>query len=288
MESLPSTSWHASSSPPRSHSSTNKLEPPPPTPSYDASALLIQPSPLLTSSLHTRNSATSAQESAYLRQANWLQSVRCVLAGLTIATATAAVGCEGHVLHSYNRTHMGADWHLPPLWPTNVDVRPTLAILISATIITILYLIYLVVSLIPTPYSRTLLYNVIFLVSSLAGLILCIFTVPFNSLLTNPTSRHHRDSIQSWTCKFSHGASQFMADAHSLQIPVYVSHGIPVPAGFKRLCMETEVSQGLIAGLMALEAVNVGVAAVGVWLERRITSRRTQRYAKKVTVSFEK
>ncbi|KIW31158.1 uncharacterized protein PV07_02827 [Cladophialophora immunda] len=280
-----------SNSPPRSRSSMNKLEPPPPTPAYDASALLIQPSPLLTSSLHSRNSATSAQESAYLRQAKWLRWTRGVLSILTIATATAAVGCEGHVLHRYNRTHTSSNWHLPPLWPTDVDVRPTLAILISATLIIVLSLSYLIVSIIPTPYSRTLLYNVLFLASSLAGIILTVFAIPFNSLLTSPTSHHQRDSIQSWTCKFSRGASQFMADAHSLQIPVYVTNGIPIPAGFKRLCKESEVSQGLIAALLALEAVNVGVAVVGVLLERNMANRRTQRYAEKSekqTVSFEK
>ncbi|OAP64415.1 hypothetical protein AYL99_00387 [Fonsecaea erecta] len=259
----------------------NKLEPPPPTPAYDASALLIQPSPLLTSSLHSRNSASSAQESAYLRQAKWLRWTRTGLAILTTATATAAMGCEGHVLHSYNNTHMGSKWHLPPLWPTDVDVRPTLAILISSTLILVLSLSYLIVSLIPTPYSRTLLYNLLFFASSLAGVILSVFAIPFNSLLTNPTSHHHRDSIQSWTCKFSHGASQFMADAHSLQIPVYVTHGMPIPAGFKRLCMESEVSQGLMALLLALEVLNVGVAVVGVLLERSMTNRRTQRYAEK-------
>ncbi|KIY02473.1 uncharacterized protein Z520_02612 [Fonsecaea multimorphosa CBS 102226] len=287
MENRPTTSRPASSSetetrsnsPPRSRSSMNKLEPPPPTPAYDASALLIQPSPLLTSSLHSRNSATSAQESAYLRRAKWLRWTRAVLAILSTATATAAVGCEGHVLHRYNSTHMGSKWHLPPLWPTDVDVRPTLAILISATLILLLSLSYLIVSLIPTPYSRTLLYNVLFFASSLAGVILSIFAIPFNSLLTNPTSHHHRDSIQSWTCKFSHSASQFMTDAHSLQIPVYVTNGIPIPAGFKRLCMESEVSQGLIAGLLALEAVSMGVAVVGILLERSMTNRRMQRYA---------
>ncbi|KAH0837569.1 hypothetical protein FOPE_05162 [Fonsecaea pedrosoi] len=268
----------------------NKLEPPP-TPAYDASALLIQPSPLLTSSLHSRHSASSAQESAYLRQAKWLQWIRCTLAILTIATATAAVGCEGHVLHSYNKTHMGSKWHLPPLWPTNVDVRPTLAVLIAATLIIILSLSYVVVSLVPTPYSRTLMYNFLFLASSLAGIVLALFAIPFNSILTNFASHHQRDSIQSWTCKFSHGASQFMADTHSLQIPVYVSHGIPIPAGFKRLCMESEVSQGLIAGLLVLEAASVGVAVVGVLLERSMAKKRMQRYAEKgekQTVYFDK
>ncbi len=139
-----------SSSPARSLPSTNKLDPVPPTPAYDASALLIQPSPLMTSSLHSRNSATTVQESAYLRQAKYLGWTRFLLTLLVVATAITAVACEGHVLQRYNSTHPGNSHYLPPLWPTNVDVRPTLAILISACLIVAVSAVYLVVSLIPT------------------------------------------------------------------------------------------------------------------------------------------
>ncbi|EXJ61763.1 hypothetical protein A1O7_02193 [Cladophialophora yegresii CBS 114405] len=268
-----------SSSPPRSQSSTSKLEPPPPTPAYDASALLIQPSPLMTSSLHSRNSATSAQESAYLRQAGSLWWIRLSLTLVAIATAIAAVGCEAHVLHRYNSTRPGDDSHLPPLWPSNVDVRPALAVLISACIIVATSIVYLVWSLIPTPYSRTLFYNFLFLGTSITGLILTVFTLPFANLLTGFKSHHARESIQSWTCKFSHGASQFMADAHSLQIPVYVPNGVPIPAGFNRLCQESEVGQGLVATLLALKVVSCAVAVVGLIVERNMTKKRNERYA---------
>src|SRR6202000_937164 len=102
------------------------------------------------------------------------------------------------------------------------------------------------------PYSRTLFYNFLFLGASITSLILTIFTLPFANLLTGFKSHHQRESIKSWTCKFSHGSSRFMSDAHSLQIPVYLTSGIPIPAGFKRLCQETEVSQGLVAALLGL------------------------------------
>jgi hypothetical protein len=131
------------------------------------------------------------------------------------------------------------------------------------------------------PYSRTLFYNVLFLGTSITSLILTIFALPFAHLLTGFQSHHYRESIQSWTCKFSHGASRFMADAHSLQIPVYVSSGIPIPAGFKRLCQESEVSQGLVAALLGLEVVSCAVAVVGLVVERNMMKKRNQRYAVK-------
>ncbi|KAJ9606011.1 hypothetical protein H2200_009860 [Cladophialophora chaetospira] len=270
-----------SSSPPRSVSSTSKVEPPPPTPAYDASALLIQPSPLMTSSLHSRNSATTAQESAYLRQAKYLRWTRFVLTSLVAAAALAAVACEGHVLQRYNSTHLGSSYHLPPLWPTNVDVRPTLAILISGCLIVAVSVVYLIVSLVPTPYSRTLFYNFLFLGTSITCLILTIIVLPFSEVLTDFGSHHKRESIQSWTCKFAHGAAHFMSDAHSLQLPIYVSSGMPIPAGFKRLCKESEVGQGFVAVLLALGVVSCAVAVVGLVLEKNMIKKRSERYAVK-------
>lgn len=139
----PSSEQRSSSA--RSHLSAQK---PPMTP-YETSDLMTNTSPLLTSSLHSRNSATSAQESAYLKQAQWLRWIRLAFILLTIATGTAALGCAGHVLQRYNDTHLGSNYHLP-LWPRTVDLRPTLAVLIPAAIITAASLVYLVVSLIPT------------------------------------------------------------------------------------------------------------------------------------------
>ncbi|EXJ90045.1 hypothetical protein A1O3_03113 [Capronia epimyces CBS 606.96] len=246
--------------------------------SYDASALTINPSPLLTSSLHSRNSATSAQESAYLKRARWLGWVRLGLALLTLGSATAAAGCAGHVLRRYNATHLASGWHLS-LWPLNVDLRPTLAVVASAAIITAASLGYLVLWLIPSPHSRTLLYNFVFLGSSLVGVVLCVFTIPFNLILVNPSSHHQRESLQSWTCKFSDGASRFNSDAQSLQIPVFATHGVPVPAGFERLCMEAQVGTGLMIAVLVLEAASCALAGVGILLEKQMTKARRERYA---------
>lgn len=133
---------------PGSGSSTTKhLEPPTP---YETTAFMANASPMLTSSLHSRNSASSVQESAYLAKAQVLQWSRLGLAVLVAASATAALGCAGHVLDRYNETGLGEDYHLPQLWPVNVDVRPTLAVLIPAAMVVAVNVAYVVFSLIPT------------------------------------------------------------------------------------------------------------------------------------------
>ncbi|KAI1620494.1 hypothetical protein EDD37DRAFT_153353 [Exophiala viscosa] len=256
-----------------SRSSTRK------EPVDNASALKTSiPSPLLTSSLHSRNSATSAEESAYLKKARLLWWTRFTLVVLVIATSTAAIGCAGHVLHDYNVTSFGRHQYLP-LWPTTIDIRPTLGILIPATIIVATSLVYLVLSLIPTPYSRALMYNVVFTGVSVVGVVLCLFAIPFNTLRTDPSTHHQRDSLQSWTCKFSDGAAKFNSDALALQIPVYLSSGVPIPAGFKRLCMESKVSLGLIVAVFVLEVASCVVGGVGMMLEKKMHDARKARYA---------
>jgi hypothetical protein len=108
-----------------------------------------------------------------------------------------------------------------------------------------------------------------------------MIALPFANLLTGFDSHHKRESIQSWTCKFSDGASHFMDSAHSLQIPVYVSSGMPIPAGFKRLCEESKAGQGLVATLLALQVVSCAVAVLGLFVEKSMTKKRSQRYATK-------
>ncbi|KAK4943390.1 hypothetical protein LTR10_017064 [Elasticomyces elasticus] len=255
-----------------SRSSTRK------EPIDNASALKTIPSPLLTSSLHSRNSATSAQESAYLTKAKLLWWTRLALVLLITATSTAAIGCAGHVLHDYNGTSFGRHRYLP-LWPANIDIRPTLAVLIPAAIIVASSVMYLVFSLIPTPYSRTLMYNVVFTAVSAVGVILCLFAIPFNTLHTDPSTHHSRDSLQSWTCKFADGAAKFNSDALALQLPVFMSGGVPVPAGFKRLCMESKVGLGLMVAVFVLEIASCAVGGAGMMLEKQMHEARKARYA---------
>ena len=121
----------------------------PKQPSFDTTALAIVPSPLMTSSLYSRNSATSAEESTYLTRAKLLRWSRLLLAVLIIAVGVTVTACTGHVIQRYNSTHLGPDFHLP-LWPLNVDLRPALAVLISAAIVTAGTLGYVAFSFIPT------------------------------------------------------------------------------------------------------------------------------------------
>lgn len=127
----------------RPPSSTQKEE------HYAYKSITVIPSPLMTASLNSRHSATSAQESTYLSQAKWLRRSRLVLTLLIIGTGVAAVACSGHVQKRYNSTHLGPEYHLI-LWPIDIDLRPNLAILNSAAIAVASSIGYLVFSVLPS------------------------------------------------------------------------------------------------------------------------------------------
>lgn len=120
-----------------------------PAPEFSSTALEIQSSPPLTSSLHSRHSASSAQESAYLRQAGLLRWARLALSVLLLSVGMVIVGCEGHALHAYNMTALEGGFFLP-LWPANTDLRPTTGTIAAGAIIIFSSLLYFLIALIPS------------------------------------------------------------------------------------------------------------------------------------------
>lgn len=247
-------------------------------------------SPPLTSSLHSRNSASSAQESAYLRQASILKWARFGLSGLIFALAVTIVGCTGHVLRTYNHTNLGPEWYLP-LWPIDVDVKPTTGTLMPAAIVTVMSFIYLIFAAIPSvsrrsrsifrtdsfqPRSRTLHQTLLFLLTSAISTLATLFAVIFYQTLLYQVDVNNRDTLQTWTCKLYRGAQSFQHDANQLQLPL--SGDALVPAGFKRLCMESMVGQWMTVALLVLELVCCGVAVLGLMGEKKIKKHREMRY----------
>lgn len=260
------------------------------TPEFSSTALEIQNSPPLTSSLHSRHSASSAQESAYLRQASYLRWARLASSVLLMGVGAAIVGCEGHALHSYNMTALEGSFFLP-LWPANTDLRPTTGTIAAGAVIILSSLMYFLVALIPSvsisklflsilpltpsqPRSRILYLNILFLLTTILGLAAATFATAYSTMLTK-NDAGTRDTIHTWTCKWYRGANSFNADALSLQMPLYKN--INAPSGFGRICHETMVGFGFSYAGLGLEVIALGVAAAGLWLESRISKVRKSR-----------
>lgn len=119
-----------------------------PAPEFSSTALEIQDSPPLTSSLRSHRSTSPGDDASHLQQAGVLRWTRLALSLLLVGVGAAIVGCEGHALHAYNTTALDGAFFLP-LWPANTDLRPTIGTLVAGTVVVASSLLYFLVALIP-------------------------------------------------------------------------------------------------------------------------------------------
>ena len=86
------------------------------------------------------------------KQAGWLHMLRIVIAGVTLATSIAVIACAAVSLRAYSESSVDAEWLLP-LWPLNVDLRPSHTVLGCGITITAFSLIYLAAAFAPMVFS---------------------------------------------------------------------------------------------------------------------------------------
>jgi len=161
-----------------------------------------------------------------------------------------------------------------PLWPANTDLSPTTGTVAAGAVVIISSLLYFLVALIPSPRSRILYLNILFLLTTVLGLAATIFATTYSTVVTN-NDAGSRETIHTWTCKWYNGANNFNADTLSLQLPLY--KGITAPSGFGRICRETMVGFGFAYAGLGLEIIALVVAAVGLRIESRISKVRKSR-----------
>lgn len=99
--------------------------------------------------------ASDEQESLYLARTSLLHWIRLGIALIILGAATAVVGCEGAPLHYYKHTVSFEKLWLP-LWPLNLDMRQTNALLACGAVIMCQALIYVIVALIPSVCNHSI------------------------------------------------------------------------------------------------------------------------------------
>lgn len=93
--------------------------------------------------------ASDEQESTFLKRARLLRWAQIALGIINFALAVSAIGCEAVPLHHYRRT--SAFEHISLyLWPMNLDIRPTIALLACGSVIALLALFHVIVALLPS------------------------------------------------------------------------------------------------------------------------------------------
>jgi len=212
--------------------------------------------------------ASDEQESAYLSRARTLNRVRLAIAGIILASAVTIIGLEGAPLSFYHNTSSFSNIGLP-LWPLNLDVRQTNAILACGAVITFQTLIYIIVVFIPSPKPRIQFLNLLTAVVSLAGFLTSLVGTIFSIYLPSssyPAGFTSVETIHSWTCKWQ--------SLNGVTVTGSVGQPLTAPGGFARVCMETRAGFILLGLLIGLEAILGLSACLGWWLARHVGMQR--------------
>ncbi|OKL56034.1 hypothetical protein UA08_08713 [Talaromyces atroroseus] len=214
------------------------------------------------------SSASDVQEAAYLSRARTLHWIRMGLAITILGAATGVVGSEGESLSYYNVTKSYSRVGLS-LWPLNLDIRGTYALLACGAVILFQAIIYITMAFFPSPYPRTRLLNLLSSAVGLCSLIIAIVGVAFSIYLPSakyPDGYTVGETIHSWTCKWDslNGVNGTNANGKPLTAP---SH-------FSRICTDSEAGFVLMGLLVGLEVLMGAAGAAGFLLDLTVSRQR--------------
>ncbi|KAH7144049.1 hypothetical protein EDB81DRAFT_760426 [Dactylonectria macrodidyma] len=182
-----------------------------------------------------------------IRMYGLANSVRLALTALALAAGITILGVSADSVAVYNATHVPDDYLLP-LWPSNLDLRPTVALVAGGAIVVAANAISLLASKAQVVQSRSGMHTALIFVTPAIGFIAAMIAMCFFYAINASTTA---DSFQSWTCRWKDVA--MMTKPH-----------------FGTLCKQSKAGLGLSVFLVPLEAVILGVAGYQACLQRQL------------------
>ncbi|KAG4257124.1 hypothetical protein FPRO03_04134 [Fusarium proliferatum] len=197
--------------------------------------------------------AESVRTNLSFRIYRLIDSARLGLTVLGLAAGLTILGVSADSLAVFHATYVPEDWLLQ-LWPANLDVRPTVALVVGSALVIVANLVSLIAGKIPTvrrPPSLFLLNATVraaitFVppaIALIAATIAMSFFYRVNASTTN-------DSLQSWTCRWKDVTMN-------------------VQPHFGTLCKQSRAGVALSVMLVPVEAIILGLAAYQFTLEKR-------------------
>ncbi|BCR93498.1 uncharacterized protein AKAW2_10542S [Aspergillus luchuensis] len=226
------------------------------------------------------STASIEEESKFLTRTQHLRHTRLALAILTFLTTIPTIACEAIALHHYRQTSPYARVWLN-LWPLNLDLRPTIALLACGCVVAFQNLLYIVTAVIPSPRPHIRLLNLLAAATALSGFIAALVGLIF--VIYQPGAKHpsgfsEMETLHSWTCKWgvvrdgydSVSGNSTISASTSGSYNATVGGDVTAPVHFKRDCDVTSAGFVLLCVLLGLEVVMGVVVGVGVWVERKV------------------
>ena len=110
-----------------------------------------------------------------------------------------------------------------------------------------------------------MLHNILYLALTFLTLVASSFAIGYSSHIYSTTgagdNSNSRDTIESWTCRWSN-----IPSTESIQ----AAAGITPPAAFTRLCWESQAAFDLTIVTVLFEVAALLFGGLGLWLEKKI------------------
>ncbi|KAF8861866.1 hypothetical protein BDZ45DRAFT_739739 [Acephala macrosclerotiorum] len=182
----------------------------------------------------------TSQHPAMRHKPRGIDSMNLGLTVLALLSSVTIVGTSAETLQVYNTTRLG-EGHFLSIWPSEFDIRPTIALVTCGAIILASSILSLVAARVPAIANKTLIATSLALllpsISLLAALISTSFFYGVNASSTT-------FSLQSWTCQW--------ADI-----------SMDVKPHWGTLCKESKVALYLSIMMIPLQLLVLGTVVVG-------------------------
>ncbi|KND92659.1 hypothetical protein TOPH_02495 [Tolypocladium ophioglossoides CBS 100239] len=176
-----------------------------------------------------------------------VHNLRVAMTALALAAGISILGLSGNSLAVYKNTYVPDDYLLP-LWPESFDIRPTTALVVGSAIATVVNVMSLCTSEIPSLRARAGAHASASLAAPVVGFIAALVAMAFFYAINASTTI---DTFQSWTCRWKQ--VNMTAQPH-----------------FGTLCRQSKVGLILAVLLVPLELFVLATACFQVFLERKV------------------
>ncbi|KAH7001874.1 hypothetical protein EDB80DRAFT_685066 [Ilyonectria destructans] len=182
-----------------------------------------------------------------IRMYGLVNNARLALTALALAAGITILGVSADSVAVYNATHVPDDFLLP-LWPSNLDFRPTVALVAGSAIVIVANAMSLLASKTQVVRSHSRAHMALSFAAPAIAFIAAMIAMSFFYAVNASTTA---DSFQSWTCRWK-------------------DVGMMTQPHFGTLCKQSKAGLGLSVFLVPLQAIILGVAGYQASIQRQV------------------
>ncbi|KAI9675763.1 MAG: hypothetical protein M1817_001130 [Caeruleum heppii] len=174
-----------------------------------------------------------------------LRWARIGLSVVTVAIGLTVLGTAAQGKRIFADSILPDSFNLPPLWPTDLDLRGTNAVMSAGGLIAMMYLGFLCLNAILMCCHFFTFENYLFAIVASISLVLSVIAVSLSEATDKSATA---PTIRNWSCNLRNVVSTGAAD-------------------FGKACSVTKASQDVAIVLLVLQVCTTAVAALGFWRE---------------------